>query len=331
MRIPESLPEGIISQDTWKVQDSTKIDCYQLCPRKYFYTYILGWRPDELSIHLLYGSAFHLAMESLLKHKAEGYQDKHIVEAFDIFLEDYRKNFEPEQDDANHPKNPERTLDALLKFVAKDKDKDYKVLYTEVCGAVPLSEEFALYFKIDSICLGPEGYFTFDHKTTTRNSLANRSQFDLSVQSGTYTHALYCLYPEDEVYGHKINFIALKRKTAKGDTEVLTIPVKKTPELMAAWQWNTLYYLNMLQWDLDNLSKCSRDDLIMRAFPLNPSSCTKYGLCPYHGFCSSRPNPLLVCDLPPPGFKVSHWDPRQQAETAHFVMDGNKLKEKSDG
>ena len=51
----------IPSKDTFKVNDSTKISCFLGCPRKYFYEYILDWRPDCPHHYLDFGEAWHRA------------------------------------------------------------------------------------------------------------------------------------------------------------------------------------------------------------------------------------------------------------------------------
>ena len=61
-------------------------------------------------------------------------------------------------------------------------------------------------------------------------------------------------------------------------------------------------------------------DDILRAFPKNTESCTKYFGCPYADFCQAWMNPLQRCQEVQPGFKLDFWDPREQLEKANAVF-----------
>ena len=50
---------------TLQTVDSTKINTFLDCPRQYFFTYVLGWRSDRPNNHLVFGQAWHEAMEHL--------------------------------------------------------------------------------------------------------------------------------------------------------------------------------------------------------------------------------------------------------------------------
>jgi CRISPR/Cas system-associated exonuclease Cas4 (RecB family) len=52
--------------ETWQVLDATKLQTYMRCPRKFFFNYVLGWKSEIPSNHLVFGSAWHMAMEVLL-------------------------------------------------------------------------------------------------------------------------------------------------------------------------------------------------------------------------------------------------------------------------
>ena len=78
---------------TWDIMDSSKLICYKECPRKFFYQYILGWQNAYPNNHLVFGSAWHMAMEWLLNHP------KDIAGAALAFLEYYREHFPPNTDE----------------------------------------------------------------------------------------------------------------------------------------------------------------------------------------------------------------------------------------
>ena len=135
---------------TWKVNDPTKISTFMECPRKYFYSYVLGWRPEAPSNHLVFGSAWHVAMEYLLTHD---YSTHSVVEAHRGFMGEYRKTFGPETDEMFWPKTPNNALIALNAYAKRfERDlNEYNPLYTEIAGKISLNDTQTLHFRMDSI------------------------------------------------------------------------------------------------------------------------------------------------------------------------------------
>ena len=306
---------------TYDIQDSSKVQEFMDCSRKYFYRYILGWVSDSPNNHLVFGTAWHLAMEHLLLN---GYDDVNIVRAYDLFLNEYRKDFSEETDALFGAKTPSRVMECLLEYAHRyrnDKD-EFEVLYTEIAGTVPLTEDRALHFRQDTICKGSEGYFSLEHKT--RGSSLTRSwvqEWPLSVQVGTYTHVLYCLFPPEEVYGVKINGAGF----LKTKFDLQRFPFAKTKRAMEVWMWTTLYWLDQIYLNFDIFGDATEDDKVMTVFPMNTRNCSKYFGCPYHDFCTAWSNPLSHIDEVPMGFKVEFWDPTK-AETVKHKIEMGEMK-----
>lgn len=158
-------------QPTWDINDPSKIKVYENCPRAYFYEYILGWRPTTVNIHLIFGEAWHQAQEHLLLN---GYEDRHISDAFDKFLLTFRKSISEDMDEQFSPKTPFNALKALLLYAKeykRDRDK-YEVLYTEIAGTVSIADDTILHWRMDSILreiYGDKKYLSLDHKTSGRS------------------------------------------------------------------------------------------------------------------------------------------------------------------
>lgn len=321
--LTNTYPSVIEPHYTWEVLDSSKLSTYQDCPRKFFYEYLLGWRIDQPNIHLEFGIAWHLAMEYLLKHKTgSGYTPESKTEAMALFLRYYHTQFPIDGDEDRFPKNAGNALVALTEYIKTYSQDDFTVLYTEVAGSVPVTDDVFLHFKIDAICEDERGVFNLDHKTSLRDSQSWAGQWYLSLQVGVYTHALYCLYPPEQVYGMIINGVFLK----KGPNTFKRVTVSKQPADMEVFMWNMQTLLSMLSWNMENLSTSKEGDTVLCAFPMNTGSCTKYGACPYHAFCCAWPNPLQRCASPPPGFIVERWDPRKKSEEkANYTVEDGKI------
>ena len=302
------------------IQDSTKIVCFMTCPRRYFYEYVLGWRPEIPNNHLVFGAAWHKAMEVFLEH---GYGADQVMEAYKAFLAEYRKTMPPETDELYHPKTPDNALVVLAKYAQKYSTdlKDFDVLHIEVGGRVGINDEQSVYFKMDSICRSPRGVFSLEHKTAGSFYMWDM-QWPLSIQVGTYTHVLYCMYPQAEVAGVRMNGVAFKKVAKPWEDIKAGVKSKYQPPYdfhrldafrsrgqMHNWLWTAQYWLDQIEANFQWLEDCSPDDQLLYSFPMNSTNCTKFNGCPWHDFCNSWNNPLARCDEPPLGFMIEHWDP----------------------
>ena len=320
---------------TWKITDSTKLTTFLECNRKYFYEYVLGWRPSTPSNHLVFGSAWHKAMEYLLTHD---YSTTSVMAAYQDFLKEYRKTFGPDTDTLFWPKTPENAELMLAIYAGKFKDDllQYKVKFVEIGGRVNLTDEHVLYFKMDSVLerIRNGRIVSMDHKSGS-NTWNWELQFPLGIQNGTYTHVLNCLYPQEIVDGviFRGSFLKKSKKgwaqLGAGDPLSVQPPYDfveysafKSLDQMQVWMWNTIYHIDQLQLEFEQLGDCSEDDEVLTAFPMNPTNCTKYFGCPYHDFCMAWANPLRRSEVPPPDFIEEHWDPTAIELTKTFDIGG---------
>ncbi len=307
---------------TSEIKDSSKLSTYSECPRKYFYEYILGWRIDKPAHDLYFGQAWHIAREHQLIH---GYKD--ISGAYKAFIDFYRLEFAPESDDIYRPKDPVAVAYALEKF-ATEKSRDLidnELLYTEISGTVPIDEKRVLHYRMDSVLRNKESgkIFSWDHKSAKRFTNQWSNKFYLSLQNGTYTHCLYCMYPIDEVLGVEFcgtAFSYLKRPQ-QYNIELRRVPAWKTADQMSNWLWHVNYLLDSIEAETDHLMHCQENDQVMTAFPMNTTACSNYWGCAYHDYCISWSNPLQHCNEPPLGYKIEFWDPSAMETTNKINLD----------
>jgi hypothetical protein len=304
---------------TWSIVDSSKLDCFQRCRRMFFYQYILGWRPDLPNHDLWFGEAWHKAREFQLLNGYSRY-----LEAYEVFEDYYRKEFPEETDELYMPKTPMAALTALEKF-AYERERDLidnEVLLTETSGTVPIDPQGrVLHYRMDSILRRREDYriFSWDHKSKKKTFNRQWSEtFQLSIQNGTYTHCMYCMYPIDEVLGVEFCGTAFdylvrgSRLRPQGyNIEFLRVPAFKPPDQMNAWLWTVNNLYDELEYEMERLANCRESDKILMAFPMNDTSCSDFFGCAYHDYCISWQNPLQRAHEPPLGFKEEHWNPAE--------------------
>lgn len=322
-RAEQSYPEVIRPDRTWDITDATKLNTYQECPRKYFYNYVLGWRSDSPNIHLEWGGGIHEGMDVLLRGKRAGipFSDERLREAaYAAFLEKYSRSFDPAFDEGNGNKTAlgaRMLLNAYCDYYERDPEV-LKVLYVEIPGAVQVTEDHLLHFRIDTIVETPWGISSLEHKTTGMNSDTWANQWALSLQVGAYTHALHTNWPEDDLYGVLVNGLIIKKR----DCDFRRVPVQRFGNMMSAWLSQVHRLLYAMDHEFEVLADSTPDDPCLEAFPMNTQSCTKYGTCPYHAYCTAWANPLTRCEEPPIGTKVEHWDPSEVEGQPEMVVTG---------
>ncbi|MCK5604593.1 PD-(D/E)XK nuclease family protein [Candidatus Pacearchaeota archaeon] len=326
---------------TWNIDDGSKLTEFMTCPRSYFYQYICGWRPETPSNHLVFGTAWHEALEHLMLH---GYEPEFIDEAYEKFLKKYRETFGPETDSLYEPKTPANAQLVLYAYAAKWGASDkhsFETLHTEIGGSVSISEDRKLYFRMDSICrdLETQKIFSLEHKTGSK-TWNWELQWPLSMQIGCYTHVLYCLFDSDEVLGIRLNgtfFTKAVRAWESWQTgnttkykppfDFLRLPFYRTPPQMQQWLWTALFWMDQLQWNYELLADCTESDQIMTCFPCNATACSKYFGCDYRDFCSAWRNPLQRTAEPPLGFIIDRWDPTAEPTKVNFNLDRDGIVE----
>lgn len=304
------------------ILDSSKLNDFLKCPRYYFYRHHLGWQSEITSNHLIFGSAVHLALEHVLLN---GYDNNSIIGAYEVFLGEYRKTYNEDQDEIFEPKTPQNFF-LLLKAYCDHYKRDltnYEVLYTEIAGTVAISADMVIALRMDSILRDRRNgkVYSLEHKTASSTYLWS-DQWLLSIQVGTYTHALNCLFGSDEIGSVIMNGLFIKKAKGawadlhtKGNTkyampwEFIREPVARSKDQMQVW----LSRVNQLVSTIELHSNLLPDDYerpVLQVFPLNSCACLDYGhLCEFHPFCCAWPNPLKRCQDVPMGFKIEHWNP----------------------
>jgi hypothetical protein len=324
---------SLVPHYTWNIVDASKLETYMECPRRFFYKYVLGWDNEYSSHDLEFGSAWHLAMEHILR---TNYSVENIALAHELFRNHYERYFPIETQFELEPKSSSGALLALAGYCSKyiDDHSNFKVLYTEVSGSITVLKGRIMNFRMDTIIEDSEkGICSLEHKTAKSLERTFQDKWILHMQPNLYTHVLYCLFPVDSVYGVIINGTALYKQTARTKrppAEYLRIPCRRTPEMMNTWLHNLDHWLDLLFDDYDRMSVTSDSDDTMVAFPQNTTNCTQYWGCRFHDFCIGWANPLRYCADVPTGFIQRYWDPANPTDkpAPRFEVSDGVIKQK---
>lgn len=310
--------------ETWDIVDASKLQTYMRCPRKFWWRYVKGWRPEGISKHLVFGSAWHEAMRCLL---LRGYSPEAQEEAYQRFLVEYRKEFNEATDMDDKKKNPGAVRNALKTYCEKYKGDDEEVIHTEVSGSVPVLGA-VMHFKLDAVLKDEDGYLIREHKTGSRLDKRWLNQWALKMQVLLYMHAACCYYGIENLRCVQINGTIFRSK----DQEHVRVDVKRNIPMLEAWLQETRQWLDRLDrdWalhDQEMFDGCH----VMQSFPRNGEACYDFGGCPYHDFCAAWANPMERAGESQPGMVTEWWDPRIPDSPEAVKWDLSKGKEKDNG
>lgn len=298
------------SEEHWHILDATKLQTYLRCPRRFFYEYVMGWRPEVPSTHLIFGQAWHSALEYL--YKTKDFSNKGVGEAFNKFLESYRSRVYEGGDMGG--KTPENVLKALIHYVSDYADDLYKyeVLGVEIFDKVEIVDGIFMSVKLDALLQNKDTgrLIILEHKTGSYFSKLWEMQWPLSIQIGGYINAVMrnCAFTADMV-----NCLVDGAFFAKTAVTLKRLLVTLTTQEHENWYMAITNTLFKIQSDYAALQGAGPHTGILYPFTLNPTACTDYGGCPYHDLCVCVGNPLqLYADLngnPPTGFVEEWWNP----------------------
>lgn len=314
---------GVPYHKTLEILDSSKVKAFMDCPRGFFFRHVLGWGQAEPRIHLVFGSAWHDAMEYLLHN---GYDSESIYYAYEKFMKVWNTAYTEHVPEPNSGKNPSNALKALVEYAERwrQEDQDIKVLVTETAGAIPISEDRMFYIKLDSALYKPsgsnKGIWSREHKTTGRDTTVWADGWMTDIQVGVYGHGLHFIAPvygfsSDDVRGIEINGAILRKGNKNGENgnKFVRIPIEASGRQNLQWLWELNHWIDLIEWNMAELAESKPSDAVMYSFPRNGVSCGKFG-CRFKGLCSAWPNPLQHCHTPPPGYVIDFWDPRRIVE-----------------
>jgi len=318
--------------EAWDIQDPSKMEIFiDVCPRMYFFKYVLGWKSEAISNHLHFGTSWHEAQEYLLLND---YSAQNVMLANEIFLAKYREVFDEDTDEMFFPKTPTRAMLALAEYsrIFESDHRDFKVWekegtkMTEIAGTVHVNDEDVLHFRMDSILESEKGFFSIDHKTGSSFSAWGwEDAWNMKIQPNCYNHVLYSLFDEKDVrYINMRGTIFTKNKGTKGGKifDFKECKVVKTRKQMQNWLWHLNFYIDQLKLNFDWLAESKPEDMLMRAFPMRTWACANYygHACEYRAFCENWQNPLKRCETTPIGFEIEHWDPSKRDHSSEVSL-----------
>jgi hypothetical protein len=316
---------------TDRYYDNTRVSEFRTCHRKYFYRHKMDWVSVGFSTPLLFGSAWHAAMDTIWEIGSDRDNAQNLGtedwarRGYEAFMEEWVKGGGPEIDDIDEEwmrklgfRNPMVALEMLYGYVDERRSlfqrDSFELISIEQPFAVPLDpNDDTLFYvgRFDKIFRVKEGIIIGEHKTTSLYSKAATframfvDSFSPNSQVDGYLHAARVLYG-DEVKSCWID-AALVHKTEHEGFKF--IPVERQFKQLDAWLWETRAWIDEIEANQALLEDSDISDMsYMPAFAKNTSSCQDFARnCPYMDLCKMWPNP--AGRGLPDGFISEHWSP----------------------
>lgn len=302
------FPEYLgIPDDSINVLDSSKLGDARRCLRYYFFRHFLGWCSIYPNLDLVFGQAWHIAVEYVWKH---GIDDMQIyVEAFTFAQEYILKYYSLQEDVENHPKSMGGIKNGLFSmFENRHIWKDCVYLNSETWGDLILEQERSIRFRLDLTVFDHSlnKIMVIDHKTSKSNSYLYKLPYHTAFQLKCYIFAGKSYYGADKVGGLWINK-SVFQKTKVDHERILILP---SDEILHQWQLQAIDEYDIIMEEYEKLVTYDHpDNSCMRSFRQNEGGCIAYQKpCPYFDICSITPNPLKIKEVPD-GFQRKFWKP----------------------
>ena len=140
------------------------INLYQCCPRKFYYRFVLRWRPKHTAIPLILGSAFHEA-------KAAWYMGKAYKKAFDVgcsVVEESRQELEDPQAYKDILRRLEGLFNGWVEAFGMNDRIEYDVIAVEKELSVPVEgTPFVMTMRPDAVLRNKSMNLPFVFETKT--------------------------------------------------------------------------------------------------------------------------------------------------------------------
>lgn len=307
--------------------DNTMLSAYKTCPRKYYFRHVRNWRPAGTSIDLIFGLAWHEAMDMVWLHAQSAHSDSELLAlAYQAFLDEWLEQNGPDPDtlEPSPPgklatKNPGIAAEMLHHYIAQRRSflQSIELLGAETPFMVPLWDTIGVegapqYIgRLDKEFRHEGRVYIGEHKTTGWYSKATLfrqeylDQWSPNSQVDGYLHAGHMRYGKamKDVWVDA----ALCHKTIH--TGFKFIPVSRAIEQLDAWLSETRNWIRRIEEqdaDFDELE--AQRSSFMPGWEKNTEACSMYTGCPYRDICKFVANPSREQD-PPAGYIEEKWEP----------------------
>lgn len=288
--------------------DSTSLGALKKCPRYYYYTIVEGYQSAKTSVHLTFGILYHSALERYDHARAAGKShDDAVIAAARYCLEatwDKTSGRPWNSEDPN--KNRFTLVRTIVWYLEQYKDDALETLILangkpavelsfrfETKYIAPNGQPFLLCGHIDKLASLADKVFVIDHKTS-------KHQLDPRWFAGFTPFNQFTLYTlaAKVAFGTEAQGVICNgAQIAVGFSRFQRGPIERSDFQLQEWYRDLGFTLAQAQ-------QYAAADY----WPMNDTSCDKYGGCEFREVCSKR-GPTSRQDWLNASFKRRTWDP----------------------
>jgi hypothetical protein len=289
--------------------DSSSLGEFKVCPRKYYYSIVLGRQPQAESIHLTFGILLHRAIE--LYHKQRVTQPHYVAMRRAVLwaMESTWDAYHNKPWDSDDKYKNRFTLIRTLVWYLDEYEHEEVTTATMSDGKVavelPFSfdsgytastgEDFVICGTLDRIVLFHNRFYVMDVKTT-KSTIGQYyfKKYTPDNQVTIYSIAGSMIFHQP-IEGLIIDAcqVAIEKSVFARDF------IDRSPYQRDEWQRNLGYWLL-------NINNCAETD----NWPKNDTACDRYGGCPFRPVCS-QPNEAASARMLEGAYRDRTWDPHQ--------------------
>ena len=304
------------------VFDATSIELAQTCHRKYYYQMIRNLRPNNTSVHLIFGGIFAKAMENFYKHRVAGVEREAAIKAVvhRALIESWAHERTAEGSRIPGTGAPlafdhaAKTRTNLIRSIVwyldnYADDEEHYPLAVLPSGEAAVEVTFKLDAGFDDILFaghldrlvqyGGHTYWMDQKTTTTALTSYYFRQFDPHNQFSMYTWAGQIIL-QSPVKGGLID----AARILPGATEFARQFSLRTRTQLEEWHTNVQKAIKRIR----QATQAFRHYGSEGHFEMNLSACGNYGGCPFRAICSATPEireQIIQGDYQ----TVAPWDP----------------------
>ena len=290
-----------------KFYDNTRISGYKTCPRFYQLRHQKHWRSSGTAMPLIFGQAWHSAMDAVWQHAKQYDQDTLLQVAMLNFYSAWEENgmsadLDIETLEKLGARTPMIAMEMLKNYIELrwNQLQSAELISCEQPFAVPIPgmEDVWYVGRLDKVISMNGQTIVLEHKTTTeykidggfRQTYVESWDTDSQVKGYEFGGSLY--FNIDQVWVDA----ALVHK--KVHDKFRFIPVCHQQPILLEWLEDARKWITRINEDISD-----------GYFAKNENSCTgKYGPCTFINICRTQPNPAALTEAPY-GYQVDRWEP----------------------
>lgn len=291
--------------------DSSSLNEFKVCPRRYLYSIVYGFQPAQESVHLTFGTLLHRAVEIYWTYRLDR-QMPHKDALVEVVQEIMKATWDKERnrpwDSDNKAKNRFTLIRTVVWYLEKYQDDPIQTVRVGASERIAVELPFRIGTGYKSATTGEE--FVLCGRLDRIGEL-NGARYVTDIKSTQHTIGEYWFAKFTPNNQFTIYTIAA-RNTFGVETDGILVDACQVVQSLSTFERGIVQrtdkqleeWLRHLGFFLEQLESCAFED----NWPMNDSACGMYGGCPFRQVCAA-PSEQTRNLLLKHEYKRRVWDP----------------------